>query len=336
MAAVCGMGVWADTIAVQQMGIQYYLPKTEATLYVQYQQESYHPGKYAKWAHKLLGIDEVVMQDTVVYSVNKVMLKTHAVVDPERAYTILPQEGQDIQLLNLSPEGLLQGYNVEVEQAHCRHHCCHRHAGDTTCSHSAAVPSLLESTFKSDSAFAQAKNIAKQIFQIRDNRIFLLSGELENMPSDGIAIQALLQEMDRQEQALTALFTGEVTKTIGWKQIAIDPAMAQDTLLCQIGQDSLQLHIEIEKREPAPVVEEPKKGKSKKAVAPQPSPICYNMPGKAHIQVTQGEEILLNETIQVAQLGISIPLEAELFVGEPVHIRFDVQTGNILSITRGK
>ncbi len=333
-ATICGITVWADTIAVQQMGIQYYLPKTEATISVRYTQKEYQAGIYAKWAQKLLGIDQVIEHDTTTYDIKKVRLETKAVPDKNRVYTILPEAGKEMQLISVTNEGILQGYNIPAAQKPDKHTSYHREQKDTSYTTHPSTPSLLESTFKNDSAYVRAKNVAKQIFQLRDNRAFLLAGELENMPSDGAAIQALLKEMEKQEKALTALFTGSVKTHVRWVKQTIDPATAQDTLLCIIGQDSLRINVEIERREAAPIVVDPK-AKPKKG-EPKPSQICYNLPGVAHIRVTQADTDLLDEMINVAQLGISIPLNEDLFIGEPVHIVFDTKTGNILSITRGK
>ena len=338
IAAVSGMSVWADSIAVQEMGIEYCFPKTEATVVVQYKQEVFHPGKYAAWAQPLLGIDEQISRDTTVTSVRSAKIQTRAVADRSRVYTVHPESGREMQLLSVSREGILLGYNIAASQqpsdaSHQPSAVSHQRA-DRTTSRSPKVVPLLEATFKNDTALYQAKAVAKQIFQLRDNRAYLLSGEMENMPTDGTALKTLLAEIDKQEKALTALFTGTVTTSTRHLRIAFDPAKAQDTLIAVIGGDSLRLRVEPEPREAAETVVDPK-AKPKKG-APLPSQIYYNLPGRATVTVLAGGKPLTEEQIPVAQSGVAVPLSTDLFEGGGLHIVFDPETGNITSISRDK
>ncbi len=333
IAAVSGMSVWADSIAVQEMGIEYCFPKTEATVVVQYKQEVFHPGKYAAWAQPLLGIDEQISRDTTVTSVRSAKIQTRAVADRSRVYTVHPESGREMQLLNVSREGILLGYNIAASQQPSDGSDLHQRA-DRTTSRSPKVVPLLEATFKNDTALYQAKAVAKQIFQLRDNRAYLLSGEMENMPTDGTALKTLLAEIDKQEKALTALFTGTVTTSTRHLRIAFDPARAQDTLIAVIGGDSLRLRVEPEPREAAETVVDPK-AKPKKG-APLPSQIYYNLPGSATVTVLAGGKTLTEEQIPVAQSGVAVPLSTDLFEGGGLHIVFDPETGNITSISRDK
>ncbi len=336
IAAVSGMSVWADSIAVQEMGIEYCFPKTEATVVVQYKQEVFHPGKYAAWAQPLLGIDEQISRDTTVTSVRSAKIQTRAVADRSRVYTVHPESGREMQLLNVSREGILLGYNTAASQqpsadSRKKDKPADR---DRTTSRSPKVLPLQESTFKNDTALYQAKAVAKQIFQLRDNRAYLLSGEMENMPTDGTALKTLLAEIDKQEKALTALFTGTVTTSTRHLRIAFDPARAQDTLIAVIGGDSLRLRVEPEPREAAETAVNPK-AKPKKG-APLPSQIYYNLPGRATVTVLAGGKPLTEEQIPVAQSGVAVPLSTDLFEGGGLHIVFDPETGNITSISRDK
>ena len=333
IAAVSGMSVWADSIAVQEMGIEYCFPKTEATVVVQYKQEVFHPGKYAAWAQPLLGIDEQISRDTTVTSVRSAKIQTRAVADRSRVYTVHPESGREMQLLSVSREGILLGYNIAASQQPSAGSDLHQRA-DRTTSRSPKVVPLLEATFKNDTALYQAKAVAKQIFQLRDNRAYLLSGEMENMPTDGTALKTLLAEIDKQEKALTALFTGTVTTSTRHLRIAFDPAKAQDTLIAVIGGDSLRLRVEPEPREAAETAVDPK-AKPKKG-APLPSQIYYNLPGRATVTVLAGGKPLTEEQIPVAQSGVAVPLSTDLFEGGGLHIVFDPETGNITSISRDK
>lgn len=333
VALICGMMAWADTIVPAEMGIRYYLPRTVVKLVVEYTETQYIPGKYAAWAKKLLGVDQAIQEDSTAYQMDDVHLVINAVPDTARAYYVHPQTGIQTQWLSLTKDGILYGYN-ESYNAPTPHK--RRNRRDTIAMTTILPASTLEETIKSDSLALQAKSIAKQIYQLRDNRIYLLSGDAENTPADGISMKAILEEIDRQEQALVQLFMGKQLSRKVHREFMVDPTLTLDSaaVLC-IGEDTLRISIVPETMtEAQPVVD--KKAKKQKG-APTPSEIYYNIPGMAHITLISdkyGE--LLQEYQPVAQLGVSVPLPQELFsnAAERVKIRFDVNTGNILSIRR--
>lgn len=330
-AVVGGVMLWADTIVPGEMGIRYYLPRTVVKLVVEYTETQFVPGKYAHWADKLLGIEYAIQEDSTAYQMDDVRLAVGAMPDTSRVYYVYPQAGMQTQWLSLTKDGILYGYNVSNQAQTPRKR---RSVKDTVTTQSPA--STLEETIKSEDEEQQAKSVAKQIYQLRDNRIYLLSGDAENAPADGISMKAILEEIDRQERALVALFTGKQTSKKVHREYRIDPTMAMDSVVAlTIGEDSIRLRIVPERMtEVQPVVD--KKAKKQKD-APTPSQIYYNLPGTAHITITSdrlGE--LLEEYLPVAQLGVSVPLSQDLFnnADERVRIRFDENTGNILSIRR--
>lgn len=332
-AMVCGMMAWADTIVPQEMGIRYYMPRTVVKLVVEYTETQYVPGKYAPWAEKLLGIAQAIQEDTTAYEMDDVRLAVGAVPDTSRVYYVYPQAGMQTQWLSLTKDGILYGYNESYQAPASRKR---RSVKDTTTVTVQLPASTLEETVKSDSLALQAKSVAKQIYQLRDNRIYLLSGDAENTPADGLSMKAILEEIDRQERALVALFTGkQVTRKVH-REFRIDPTMAMDSVVVlTLGEDSIRLRLVPEQMTEAQPVVDPKAKKQK--TAPVASQLYYNIPGMAHITVTSdqlGE--LLEEYLPVAQLGVSVPLSQDLFsnAGERVKIRFDVNTGNIQSIRR--
>ena len=145
-------------------------------------------------------------------------------------------------------------------------------------------------------------------------------------------MKTILEEIDRQEKALVQLFMGTEIRRTKHVELAIDPATEMDSVMICIGEDSLRVCVETFGYEQAPV--DTKKKKKAKKDAPVPSQLYYNLPGKAHVTVSKANETLLDEMIPVAQLGISVPLSANLFDNEDarVKIRFDVNTGNVLYI----
>ena len=60
-----------------------------------------------------------------------------------------------------------------------------------------------------------AEVAAKQLYRIRESRLNLVTGEVDELPADGESFKLIIQQLDEQEAALTALFMGTTqTETI--------------------------------------------------------------------------------------------------------------------------
>ena len=107
--------------------------------------------------------------------------------------------------------------------------------------------------------------------------------------------------------------------------------------------DTIRVHMTLQAQSYAENTEEPveevapkgKKGKTATPAKQELSPIVYNLPGSADVQVIYDNRMLGSKHIPVAQLGIDVPLPKNLFTGEqlPV-IVFNEKTGNIVSISK--
>jgi len=68
---------------------------------------------------------------------------------------------------------------------------------------------LSEETLMATNLAKKAESVAKQIYRIRETRMNILAGDVEHMPADGKAMQLVLDELDKQEEALTSMFVGK-------------------------------------------------------------------------------------------------------------------------------
>jgi len=67
---------------------------------------------------------------------------------------------------------------------------------------------LSEETLMATNLAKKAESVAKQIYRIRETRMNILAGDVEHAPADGKAMQQVLEELDKQEKALTSMFVG--------------------------------------------------------------------------------------------------------------------------------
>ncbi|MCQ2310247.1 MAG: DUF4831 family protein [Paludibacteraceae bacterium] len=85
----------------------------------------------------------------------------------------------------------------------------------------------------------KAESVAKQIYRIRETRMNILAGDVEHMPADGKSMELVLNELKKQEKALTGMFVGKTIIRPKTKVIIIDvddnvPAIQQ--VLCKFSE----------------------------------------------------------------------------------------------------
>ena len=325
----------AQTMQENELALVYYMPENQRVFDVEYTEETLEAGPFFLFAEKYLGTDDVIQENQTQYHLTGV--KTRLVTQPDytRAYKVVPEKGLQMQLLSLSRNGLLYGYNVcppemKPRKQECKEEKIRMPRPD--------VMPLLEEQITAPTLQQKAEGAAKQIYRIRETRMYILSGEIDHAPADGKAMELVLKELDRQERQLTELFTGKRSIKRMHKTVTYIPTKSEEYALLYFSEDNgittdedasatpLLLTIVAHKQIKAAAAEQSKK-------APQPSQIYYNLPGSADYAVTYQGAVLAERSLPVAQFGIAVPLAHDLFTGEVLpQIYFDTKTGNIQSV----
>ncbi len=320
----------------------YYSPKTSIVLDFSYTEEVHETGPYAQYAYKLLGIKEIETGNKTLFHLNDISIRSHTDVDLTRPHKVVATS-ESMQLLSINERGLLVGYNLPPYEKKAKHN--HEDKDPIAMAGTSRAASIPEEVLKTSALSDQAEIVAKQIYHIREARMYLLSGEVEHAPADGEAMKLVLDEMARQEEELTALFVGRSRKTEKHKQIEIYPNAGEleheemlyfssengFTAADNIDAKPILIHADFTR----PVVESSNTDKKKSKEMPIASQIVYNMPGRAEVRVDYEGKQLAAKMISVAQLGVDVPLPQALFTGDklPV-IVISEKTGNILSISK--
>ena len=71
---------------------------------------------------------------------------------------------------------------------------------------------MSEEILAAGSTAKMAELTAQDIYEIRESRNMLVRGQADNMPKDGEQLRLMLNQLDKQDQALTSLFTGTHSK----------------------------------------------------------------------------------------------------------------------------
>ena len=345
--------VSAQVLEAGETALVYYSPKTGIVLDFTYTVETFEPGIYAEYA-ELLGATTAIQEPKTIYRLEDVQILTKTDADYSRPHKVSAESGIPM-LLQMNEKGLLKGYNTNLEEKKpfvSKREDDKRVAQDRR--PRMKVLPYTEDILNATDVETQASEVAKQIFHLRETRMYLLSGEVEHAPADGKAMELVLNELDRQERALTDLFMGRHTKKKEHYKVSFlsiqRPEAGCDTIRetrffseengftngdnIDANQIAIMICLQAAQYKPEAPVEDPKKAKKKAEI--EPSPICYNLPGKAEVIVScPNAEIQRTRTVQLAQLGIDVPLPKSWFTGKEIpQITFSEKTGNIVSIIK--
>ena len=326
----------SPVLVEDELAVVYYMPKTQVAITVEYDQVQVAPGPFYQYAQRYLNTDNVVLEAQTYYELTNMHIQTQAVADHERAYKVHAQRDIESQLLTLTAEGLLYGYNVGPATV----------VSQATEENTVAKPMeevlmpLLEEQMIASSIAKMAEGAARQIYHIREMRLNILTGDVEHVPADGQAMQLVLNELNQREQALTELFVGRKQVTHLSKTLYYTPSDApHPAMIARFSKFGGVVDAEDLSGEPIHmnIVATKQSLHSNHAVedkkALQPSEIYYNLPGKAAITITY-KDITITASCPVAQYGVAIPLAKDLFIKHKPTIYFNTQTGNITSIQK--
>ena len=337
---------FAQVVRENEAAVVYYMPKTELVIHIDYEVVTQTPGVFYQYAERYLGAEEIIMENNTNCQLRAVRVATESSADTERAYKVAAQKGINTQLVSLSEDGRLVGYGIENASLQFSERSQGELQNGSKAAYSLEAKSeelmpLLEEQFMAGSVAKMAEGAAKQIYRIRETRLNILAGDVEHVPADGKAMELVLNELDKQEQALVALFVGKTQVTHHTHAVRYVPGESvEKEVVCRLSAhngivdkndlsgEPLYLTLVAKKQTLLPA------GIADKNT-PSLSQIHYNLPGEAQVALTFKGKQMAEQTVAVAQYGVAIPLAQDLFTGKTVPtIQISAETGNILEIRR--
>lgn len=326
----------AQIVQENEMALVYYMPQTVIDVDITYTIETEEAGPYHAYAKRYLGTEDVISTNARHAEIVEVNVYSDSQADLSRPVKVVPEEGMKTQLLAVNCDGTLYGYNVRrfvVSKENTKKPL------PADVQSVSEVSPLLEEQLKAQSTAQAAESVAKQIYRIREAKMYLLSGEIENAPGDGAGLEVALKELNRQERQLVQLFTGKRTRKTMLKSVRYIPSKSEEKALLYFSPENgitaeedvsaLPVMIQFSARKQ---VLAPATGKTGKK-APVPSQIYYNIPGYGNYTISYDGAMLKEGGLPVAQFGIAVPLAKSLFTGKKApEIYFNTETGYILSI----
>ena len=190
-------------------GVVYYLPKTQLRIHFILSEEQFEPGPLVAYASRYLG-ESYATQPTTRYQIERVAMHAHGVPDTTQSYLIQSVATPSVeQLVALTPDGLLYSLHGKAYKPTTTDYLADYPKGVIQQEASQALP---QEYALATSRAKQAEVVASRLFELRERRVELLSGQVETMPCDGPALKMVLDGLDKEIAALQALFAGRTSE----------------------------------------------------------------------------------------------------------------------------
>lgn len=329
-----------------EYGLVYSLPLTAVDITLRAQITETTPGEFANYARRYLAVTDAVTEPARTLDLTGADITIHGVPDPDNRWLAQFKNGSN-PFITLTPEGIPLAINAE---------------GTMPAAVTAATTLTLTGGLDDD-ALAEARRSAttqemaqssgtskradlasQRIFELREMRNDLLSGQAENMPADGEALRVALDAINRQEQALTSMFAGTtrtyettMTGTFIPDSTSIDGGMRVIGRLSltdgfvapgDLSGSPVTVELQLVEEGILPVDE---RGQTK--TFPRGG-VAYRIPGRALVIVRYADREVARATVDIAQYGAVFGLDPKLFTDrrEPSKAIFDPATGALLQL----
>lgn len=302
--------VRVNAVKANDYGVIYTLPKTSVVVKLKVKQTTYQRGEFYQYSQRYLSLDPVIESKTE-FALEDVMIVNRGVPDTDNSYMVTFKANAISPFVSLTEDGLIAAINtnaeIEAEPVFDLSVAENRKIDPTRY--------LTEETLRAGSTAKRAELVSKQIFELRQSRNDILTGEADNMPPDGEAYKVVMEELNTQEKALTEMFTGHSqTRYLIEEYVVIPENDAINKMV--IGRFSTALGaVEADNLAGAPVylTLTPKAGNAQPAfMTPKEMQqfekkltegVVYNVPAKADVKVEFNNRVMKQQEIDVVQFG---------------------------------
>lgn len=324
-------------------GIPYTLPTTAIDITLEIQTTVKTPGEFYKYARRYFNIDNPIATPSTETTVSSVVINTHGEANGNERYVATFKPGYT-PFMMLTPDNIPLAINTEeLYEAPSFELPVPVKQLPTPLEGLAAKQALNEEIMQSQSVAKRAELVAARIFELRQSRNDLISGQADQLPPDGKSMELMLSTLNEQENALMAMFIGTTKTWSTIKTITITPTSddnGQRRIITRISPvnglvdaDDLSgapiyLSFNITERPSLPrnakgeTVEIPKDG------------FIFCLPAKVTINVSDSNGQLAVVDTRMAQFGVVNGLKPNTFSDKkaPAYAIFDPTTGAIVEL----
>ena len=346
--------------------VVYALPQTVLNVNVVAEKKIRKVGPFASFSEKYIGVTPKITSNGVNWTIKSIALTEKGEVDPQHLYKLTSIGNYQPNLIQLTPEGLIQGFNMtqsKTENDIAVNLIKDEISVEIEYGKFSIDPNLLikkDTVYKvveTDTAFIKvaelkeqaiaksledkAKEAAHQLFKLRKRRFKILTANYEVLPPDGKAYEVIIRELDKLEREYLALFLGKEVSVMERGQFSYKPtANDKGGVLFRISPDKGLTDVSDLKAVPVRVEFKNLGVTSELPVLPEDpnvainSLIHYIIPGQAEVSISQGKKLLYKKSHLISQFGKVMTMPSQILLHEGYKIEFYPNTGAIKSIAK--
>lgn len=314
----------------------YTLPKTELCFEVMVEKVVEKPGIFYLYSQRYLATDKVILEEKTSFNVKEINASGRPVPDATRRFSVIPAENSALKSITVDGQGILSGVNCVSERKIIEIKKELLKEDQEINQGSGEILPLTQEYMLAGSTAKLAEGAAKLIYDIRESRINLLTGEMDQLPSDGNALKMMLSGLDRKEKELTELFTGSRTIETSVHHLTIIPDTSKpETVLFRLSAKRGLVDKDDMGGEPYYISINPEKIQVR-AADPKARPVKIGLytvlPAQTSVKISDGVNTLFEKKFFIPQFGELVPLPESLFKSQKVKVKVDVETGRLMSI----
>ena len=336
----------------KKFGVTYILPQTEIVIEATATRQHYEPGQFSQYAERYLRLSGVKQEAETTWTLDEVKMKSVGVPNPSNIYFVEMKDRTTAPLMELTADGIVRSINLPYvgEQKTVQSLAPQQMVEPDLDPRSFLTEEILTAT----STAKMAELVAREIYSIRESKNALLRGEADNLPKDGAQLQIMLDNLNKQEKAMTQMFEGKVTTDTHQFSMKVSPKEMNNYVVFRFSKklgfveaddlagEPVELTI-INKHLVPDQPAQPTDGKASKPLVNTLSNgsktaiegVAYNVPGKADVKLTYNHKDLIKTEMSITQFGTIEYLSAQLFNRNTLtKVQFDVTTGALLKIER--
>ena len=324
-----------------EYGLIYTLPLSAFEVTIAVEKTVSTPGEFYQYARKYLNTAPILKPSTS-WRITDAVINPIAIADEKERY-LATFKGGNGTFMTVNDQNFPlsvndDSYEASVELSELPQPVV---AEPTILQRPVAQQAVTPEMIQSRSLAKRAQLAADKIYEFRNNRNEIISGQADAMPSDGAAMKLALDQLADQEAALTAMFLGTVQKSVEVNTYTVylpdDGSAVNNKVVARLS--ALDGLVDANDLSGAPIYisitpltrgELPVNEKGITKTFPKGG-VAYRIPGAARVTLSYDDSTLAEDTFDVAQYGVVFGLDPSLFTNKkaPSYLHFNPLTGAV-------